>query len=147
MPAVKILCDDDHVSRYCKPSAVDDNTLMPMAAAFELREDEEYLSVNWIECFEELNLIAAINKVQWTLQNKDLSIRSNGRFAVLGVKEIKAAISNVTRRVSRIEHMPETDDCSHCGVFGYSASDLEVASEIALQLAIQNVYPPTTNSR
>ena len=147
MSTIKILCDDDHVSRYCKPSAVADNTLMPMAAAFALREDEEYLSVNWIEYFEELNLITVINKVQWTLQNKDLSIRSNGRFAVLGVKEIKVAISNVTKRVSRIEHMPETDDCSHCGVFGYSAFDLEVASEIALQLAIQNVYPPTTNSR
>ena len=63
---------------------------MPMAAAFALREDEEYLSVNWIEYFEELNLIAAINKVQWTLQNKGLNIRPNGLFAVLGVKEIKA---------------------------------------------------------
>ena len=146
MPAVKIPCDGDHISRYCKPSAIYRDTLMPMAAAFELREDEEYLSVNWIEYFEELNLVAAINKVQWTLQNKVLNISPNGRFAVLGVKEIKDAISSVTRHALHIEHMPETDDGSHCGVFGYSASDLEVASEIALQLDLQNVYPSTTNS-
>ena len=71
---VKTPCDDDHVSRYCKPSAIDRDALMPVAAAFALCEDEEYLSVDWIEYFGELNLAAAINEVQWTLQNRGLNI-------------------------------------------------------------------------
>ena len=73
-------------------------------------------------------------------------ISPNGRFAVLGVKEIKDAVSSVTRRASRIEHVPETDGDSHCGVFGYFTSDLEVASETALQIALQNMHSSTMNS-
>jgi hypothetical protein len=39
--------DTDHVARYCKASTVEDGEIS--AAAFMLREDERYLSVNWLE--------------------------------------------------------------------------------------------------
>ncbi len=38
---------DDHVSRYCKPSAVG-AAGRPLAAAFELRSKDDYPSVNWL---------------------------------------------------------------------------------------------------
>ena len=43
-----IVPDADHVSRYCKPSAVDQRG-KPMAAAFLPRSDDRFLSVNWLE--------------------------------------------------------------------------------------------------
>ena len=46
------LPDQDHVARYGKPSAMGTDGL-PKVAAFELRERDSSLSVNWIEYFGE----------------------------------------------------------------------------------------------
>ncbi len=35
-----------------------------MPAAFELRQCEEYLSVNWLECLDVSSLDAAVSKVR-----------------------------------------------------------------------------------
>ena len=39
--------DENHVSRYCPPSRVEDG--MPLASAFALKPNEQFLSVNWLE--------------------------------------------------------------------------------------------------
>lgn len=44
--------DDHHVVRYC-PLRVLDNDGRPTLVAFDLRDDESYLSVNWLEYFRD----------------------------------------------------------------------------------------------
>ena len=48
------LPDADHVSRYCKPSTVQDGKVQPNA--FFFRDGEDYLSVNWLEYLKTLGL-------------------------------------------------------------------------------------------
>ncbi len=54
--------ENHHVSRYCKPRFIDDG--LPIAEAFALRDKEEYLSVNWLEYFDTLNLTQAVDCVR-----------------------------------------------------------------------------------
>lgn len=124
-----LLPDGDHVARYCKPSAVGLDGL-PMPAAFELRPKEDYLSVNWLEFLHASDLGAAVGEVRTAFRRKGYHVKPNGRFAVLEVGEVKAAVVAITGTAS-VEHRRLDDDESHSGVFGYTADDFAVAVEIA----------------
>ena len=140
------LPDDDHLSRYCKPSAVARDGL-PMAAAFELRPGEEYLSVNWLEYFGAPGLDAAIEAVRNAFRAKGFGLRPNGRFAVLKVGTIKSAISGAVAGTARVEHLPIDDDESHSGVFEYTADDLAVAVAIRELVSRENMHPAVADHR
>lgn len=134
-----ILPDADHVSRYCKPSAVDRQG-RPMAAAFLPRRDEEFLSVNWLEYCGLPDLEAAVGQVRMQFQGRGYGLRRNGRFAVLNVGTAKAAVSQQLQRQLRIDHQPRDGDESHAGIHGYSCTDLAVAAELGL-VSHGTVYP------
>lgn len=131
--------EEHHISRYCKPSSISNG--LPLASAFALKEQDEHLSVNWLEYFREPDLTQAIDCVRRAFLDKDYTIRPNGRFAVLRVGEVKAAISDLSPRPARIEHLPEEDDPSHCGVFGYTASDELIALEITRLVCAKDLHP------
>lgn len=129
-----------HISRYCKPSSIDPDG-QPYASAFELREDrDEYLSVNWLEYFETHEMGQAIDCVRQAFLSKGFSIKTNGRFALLRVGEVVELISGLSSNSSRIKYLPVKDDPSHCGVFGYTALDEEIALEIARLVRVENMY-------
>ena len=134
-----ILPDADHVSRYCKPSAVDRQG-RPMAAAFLPRRDEEFLSVNWLEYCGLPDLEAAVGHVRTQFQGRGYGLRRNGRFAVLNAGTAKAAVSQQVQRQLRIDHQPRVGDESHAGIHGYSCTDLAIAAELAL-VSHGTVYP------
>ncbi len=129
--------DDDHVSRYCKPSAVQNG--MVLAAAFEVRASEKHLSVNWLEYFEAPDMTAAVDQVRGAFLRKGYRLRPNGRFAVLQVGALQEAAMRAGT-VSAVEHLPEDDDQSHSGVFGYTPDDLAVAVEIAALVRPRHVH-------
>ena len=132
--------DDDHLSRYCKPTAVGRDGL-PTAAAFELRPNEDYLSVNWLEYLDSRNLAAAVERVRETFRRKGYRLRSNGRFAVVGVGAVQAAVTETAGRPGHVEHLPLEDDESHAGLFGYTADDLAVAVELRVLIQREHVHP------
>ena len=134
------LPDDDHVSRYCRPTAVGRDGL-PLAAAFELRPGEDHLSVNWLERLGEPDLDGAIERVRTVFHARGYRVKPTGRFAVLGVGAVKATVSETVNRTARIEHLPLDDDESHSGVFGYTADDLAVAVAIKELVRHENVHP------
>lgn len=134
------LPDDDHFSRYCRPSAVARDGL-PMAAAFELRPGEDHLSVNWLEYLDAPDLNAAIESVRNTFRAKGFGLRRNGRFAALNVGAVKATVSRVTAGTARVVHLPVDDDESHSGVFGYTAEDLAVAVAIRALVGRDHMHP------
>ncbi len=114
-----------------------------MPAAFEIRpKKEDYLSVNWLEFLDASDLDAAVGEVRTAFRSKEYRVKPNGRFAVLEVGEVKAAVSAITGTAD-VEHRRLDDDESHSGVFGYSADDFAVAVEIAMLVDRECVYPAT----
>lgn len=135
-----LLPEDDHFSRYCKPTAVGRDGL-PTAAAFELRPGEDHLSVNWLQYFAAPDLDAAVARVREVFRDKGYRLRPNGRFAVVRVGAALAAVAEAVGRRGRVEHLPLEDDESHAGLFGYSADDLAVAVELRALIQREHVHP------
>ena len=126
------LPDTDHVLRHCSPSRVENG--MPTVAAFQLGSYEPYLSVSWLEFFGRVNTPGNISCAREVL-GKKLTLRQNGRLAVLCVGSIKAAVGNPDQR---IEHIPQDDDPSHSGI--YPAGDLDLAVELRALITADDVY-------
>ena len=134
--------DDDHVSRYCKPSSVDDG--IPTSSAFLPRQGEEYLSVNWLEFFGEPTLGAAVERIREVFSEKGYRVSRNGRFATLNVGEAKTAVEEATGRALSIDYLPLDDDQSHAGIRGYTSDDLAIAVELANLVTRENVHASVT---
>lgn len=137
--------DGDHLSRYCKPTAVGRDGL-PTTAAFEMRENEEYLSVNWLEYFGSRDLDAAVGRVREAFRRKGFRVRPNGRFAVFGVGAAKAAVESAVGRPARIKHLPVENDESHAGLSGYTSQELSAAVELRMLVRRDNVHPGVSGS-
>ncbi len=135
----ELLSSEDHVSRYCKPTTVEDD--LPSVSAFMLRTGEDHLSVNWLEYFGVLSRHTAVQRIREAFQSKDYRLGKSGQLAVLNV----AAISNIAHEIAhgslRVEHLPLEDDPSHAGILGYSADDFEIAVEIRAIVGREDVYP------
>ena len=132
--------NNDHLSRYCKPTAVGRDGL-PTSAAFELRPNEEYLSVNWLEYVDSSSLETAVMRVRRAFIRKEYRLRRNGRFAVVGVGAARTAVKETVGRLGRVEHLPFDTDKSHAGLFGYTSDDLAVAVELRALVQCEDVYP------
>ena len=116
-----------------------------MPAAFELRpKKEDYLSVNWFEFLDAPGIEAAVGEVRTAFRRKRYRVKPNGRFAVLEVGEVKAAVSAITG-TARVEHRRLDDDESHSGILGYTADDFAVAVEIATLVQPERVHPATAD--
>lgn len=134
--------DGDHVSRYCSPLKVgkDDR---PLPAAFDIGASEEYLSVNWIEYFKMPSLDKGMKMVEDKL-SKNYTIKEKGLFAVFNIGDAKAVINQYSETAARIEHIPEPNNESHAGIYGYTSNDLDVTT--ALSRKYMRVYKPTVRS-
>ena len=133
------LPNEHRVSRYCSPSTVGTHGI-PTTAAFRPRSHESYLSVNWLEyfCFTEIG--TAIQHVGNAFRAKSFTIRPKGRFAVLNVGAAKKMIADTLGTKSSIDHLPEPNDPSHAGIFGYGSEDLAVAVELRALVRSDDVF-------
>ena len=101
---------NDQVARYCKPSTVSNDS--PLASAFELRDNDKGLSVNWLECLDQPDIATAIEQVRKTFTEKGFSLRPKDRFAVLNVGAIKTAVQAGAGLSLQVLHEPVDDDVS-----------------------------------
>ena len=124
----------------CRPSSLSEEGL-PLASAFELRQDrDEYLSVNWVEFFNAPDLAEAIDCIRLTFREKEFRISHNDRFVSLQVGKLKDVIQLSSNLSPRVTHLPQKDDPSHCGVYGYTASDELIPAEIARLIKLEDVH-------
>jgi hypothetical protein len=65
--------DTDHVSRYCSPKQIVMGTIQ--ASAFILRQNEEYLSVNWLEKLCRTNRDDQIKELRLSFKKKGIMLR------------------------------------------------------------------------
>lgn len=132
----KDLPEQHHVARYCRPKHVQDGIIT--AVAFELRDNEEYLSTNWMEYFEGRESIRQqLECVREAMQN-NYTLSPNGKFARLNVGAIKNSMYHL-----QIKHIPEPTNPSHAGI--YYDTDKDENRKITLELAdlvqAENTFP------
>jgi hypothetical protein len=131
--------DSDHVGRYCKASTVENGEIS--AAAFMLRETEEYLSVNWLEELNRSDRAIQIRDLR-SLYATKLRVGTAARIAVLNVGALRAKVEGESpdSRLLRVLHEPEEpDDPSHAGIYDVSHDD-EIIAELIAQTVLEK-YP------
>ena len=95
------LPDDDHVVRYVKPSQFDEDEGVD-GSAFQLRQNESRLSVNWLEYFDALAKLEQLDEIR---RLSRMEIRKNGRFAQLNVGRTKQHLQDQLSDI-RFVHKP-----------------------------------------
>lgn len=120
------LPDQHHISRYCKPVTIADGK--PTGASFMLRPVDDFLSVNWLEYFGNIDQDSQIDKVRECIE---LSLAASGLFAILNVGEIIAKVLNECEKQISVKQEPTAVDPSHCGIYGYQHEDDMVADLIS----------------
>lgn len=128
------LPDQDHISRYCKPTTLLENG-QPSGASFMPRPDDEFLSVNWLEYFALSDRQEQITQVLRVIR---LRPAATAKIAVLNIGRILNRISRNSDRVLAVLHEPEEDDPSHSGIHGYRHEDDLVADLIAEE--VREIY-------
>ena len=89
--------DEDHVLRYARPTDVLDTDVGGLnCSAFQLRRDEEGLSVNWLEYFANLPRIEQVDRVRGLIR---LTLSRNGALAELDVGRTRAYVDDAIRFV------------------------------------------------
>ena len=129
--------DSDHVGRYCKASTVENGEIS--AAAFMMRETEQYLSVNWLEVLNRSDRAIQIRDLRALYATK-LRVGTTARIAVLNVGDLRAKIERESpdRRLLRVLHEPEEpNDPSHAGIYEIRHDD-EVVAELIAQVVLEN---------
>ncbi len=91
-----------------------------MLFAFQLRLNEEYLSVNWLEYFGPVPRSQQISALREVFLGKGRDLGATARFAVLNVGEMQDHVLQGTagRTCLTVLHKPEPNDPSHCGILG-----------------------------
>jgi hypothetical protein len=126
------LPDEDHVVRFVPWTRVrkdaDDNVQGILGAAFQRREDEDGLSVNWLERAHsdpEARLRTTIG-----LLAANRTIGKKARIAVLNVGRFKAVCFDHKAKI-RIVHSPEPGNEPHSEVRQLPREDLELLEALA----------------
>ncbi len=129
--------DQDHISRYCSAMHCTENGQVT-GTAFQFRQIEECLSVNWLEFFHLADRQEEIREVRKVLR---LKLGAKAKIAVLNVGETIKYVrtqSPDARNLSML-HEPEEDDPSHSGIYGFQYDDHLIADLIAEM--VQETYP------
>lgn len=127
------LPNEDHVVRYCRPTCVDQNDI-PTPAAFYLRDDEAYLSVNWLEYFGLPSTHDAIGKIRESFIARSFRLGKGAKFASLQIDDIKRILHKHKRPRLSFTHQPLEKNCSHSGIFGLPEGEDPLAALLLVAL-------------
>jgi len=133
--------DSDNITRLCHHTTIDGNG-KPQASAFFPRQNEQTLSVNWLEnlhCSSRDEEIAEIRRVL----NTKLTIKAKAKIAVLNVGELCNYVHDESpdQRILAVLHDPDltTNDPSHSEICNVRP-DYELIAEIILDV-VRETYP------
>ena len=131
--------ENHHISRYCSTTRCTEDGQVT-GAAFELRQTEEYLSVNWMEFLNLVDRAEEIRAVRRILSSK-ITVGTNAKIAILNVGEIVTHVraNSPDFKILSVIHEPEEDDPSHSGVYGFEYNDPLIADLLAE--VINDTYP------
>ena len=125
------LSDHHNVARHCPKQRVSEITGLPKVAAFKLKSDESYLSVNWLEYFHEHNFDIALIGVRCAMTKKRRNIGEESYFAILNVGNVRNAISRIQKCVPQITREATKLDKSHAGIYVRREKAMMIAYDLA----------------
>jgi len=106
----------------------DDNVLGALPQAFQLRPEEEALSVNWIEYFSDP--ATRIRDSVWAMR-KAMGVGKKSNFAIGNVGKIKATcLASGGIRV-RIVYEPKDNEPAHSAIRRVPRDDLSILAALA----------------
>lgn len=112
-----LLADHHNVARHCGARVISEYSGLPTAAAFKIRSNEEYLSVNWLEYFHKGDFDIALIGVRCALIGKGRTIGAKSRFAILNVGNVRNTILQKLKYVPQIIRKAEEFDKPHAGIY------------------------------
>ena len=123
--------DNDHIARLCLPKHVDDEQIQ--ATAFQLRPNEDILSVNWLEFLNCSSRESQIDEIRKTYMSK-LDVKPSAKIAVLNVGEVRKKVLTESSDDRNLEvlHDPLRNDPSHSGIYNLKQDD-ELIAELILE--------------
>jgi hypothetical protein len=128
---IKSLPDEDHVMRYVSWARLrrdaDDNVLGVLPEAFQLRQDEDALSVNWIEFYG--NSETRVHESVWALR-KSRKAGAKSAFVIGEVGKIKATCTLHGCTV-RVLHEPQDGEPAHAAIRRLPRDDLILLAALA----------------
>jgi hypothetical protein len=140
----ELIVDSHNVVRYLKPRFLirddfDEDIISIFSQAFELRPNEEFLSVNWLEYFELPNKKDALKLIINDLKASNLPVGSKGALAIANISKIKS-IGKDRKTKIRVEYRPNNLNKSHSRVFNIQNEDLEMLDLLSRE-AFSEIIP------
>jgi hypothetical protein len=131
----KNLPDEDHVIRYVPWSRLlkdeDQNVLGFLPQAFQLRPEEEYLSVNWIE-YHDGDRATQIRLSVWAIRDSfDKPLGQKSAFAMGNVAKIKTTSQAYGSRVRVIHEPILPNNPGHSAIRQLPRDDLNLLDALA----------------
>ncbi|MDB9435936.1 hypothetical protein PN450_03750 [Dolichospermum lemmermannii CS-548] len=122
-----------NVTRYCKPSYLENGIVQSSAFEKRIERKEKYLSVYLLEFFQKETEIKNVIEVITFMTKKGFNLKPDGSFAVINIQQSKEYIfAEISLEISYQE-----ENLPHCGIF-HDADDLLVAELLAE--CVQNNY-------
>jgi hypothetical protein len=135
------LPDGDEVARYCKPSALDQDSKFPTFLAFMRRENEDGISVNRLQYFRGLDRTGAISYIRPEVE-RHYEIKPTGRFLALNVLEAKSAAQGIGFDIGII-YTPRESSPSHSSIVDLPedyVAEVRVATAILRLISQVDIY-------
>lgn len=133
--------DAHRVARFCRPRQVEGEEIL--AAAFLPRENETYLSVNWVEFLAQATIQFELRELR-VLYRRKFSVGEGAKITILNVGRVRSWVrdNSPDQRNLEVRHEPldgNGQDPSHSGIFNVRYDD-ELIAELIVQ-AISETYP------
>ena len=128
----KAIPDQNHIARYCRSTCAPEGQIQ--ASAFLLREDEESLSVNWLEILNCSDRETEIKKIRNIYSLKFNRIGRNAKIIIFNVGDVRNKIKTETSDHRNLEVLHEpSDDISHSAIYNLKPDNLMIA-ELILEI-------------
>ena len=133
-----LIPDNNHIARFCFKKYVSNGQVQ--GSAFFLRENEEYLSVNWLEYFQCNRRNEEISKIRYVYSQKFTRPRpgSKDRIAVLNVGKTRKHVQSESDDHRNLEfiHLNKADP-SYSGIYNLRP-DNEMIAELIRETIIES---------
>jgi hypothetical protein len=136
----EIIPDNDNIARFCLPSKIDNGQIQ--ATAFMLRQNEESLSVNWLESLKCSNRESEITQIR-EIYSKRFTVKPLAKITVLNVGKVRKEVRKKSPDGRNLEvlHEPLEDDPSHSGIYNLKPDNELIAELILETIQDTDIYP------
>lgn len=134
--AKSYLLDEHHCVRYVPWTRLrkdeNDHVLGVLAVAFQLRENEDFLSATWAEFFKQATLDKDVSEAVRAIRASNMTVSPRSGFAIGNVAQIKSAcVSGARKHKVRILHESEHDNPAHAALRGWPIDNDDLLNLIA----------------